>query len=105
VSDEEAVVEIEEDDMDPTGVLFTLVTAGGEMVGRFIHEDDEIIVLENPRAFVQTEKGVGFAPSVCLTGRPKPESVGFYKAGVILATPTSAEVEKLWIQATTGLVV
>jgi len=74
-------------------------------VGRFVHEDDEIIVLENPRAFVQTEKGVGFAPSVCLTGQPKPESVGFYKTSVILATPTSAEVEKLWIQATTGLVV
>ena len=104
MSDEEAVVEVEEE-VDPTGVLFTLVTAGGEMVGSFMHEDDEIIVLEKPRAFVQTEKGVGFAPSVCLTGQAKPESVGFYKSGVILATPTSNEVEKLWIQATTGLVV
>ena len=47
--------------------IVTLVTAGGEMIGRLVEHDEYSITLEKPRAFVQTEKGVGFAPSVCLT--------------------------------------
>ena len=87
------------------GTLVTLVTAGGEMVGRYLGEDDDSIKVENPRAFVQTEKGVGFAPSVCLTGKREPEMVSFGKYQVILIVETNPEIEKLWLQATTGLVV
>lgn len=85
--------------------VMTVVTAAGEMVGRLIEEDDETIVLENPRAFVQTQNGVGFAPGVCLTGVKDPETIVFNKSSVILICETNNEVEKLWLQATTGLVV
>jgi len=85
--------------------VVTLVTAGGEMVGRLKEETDTGITLESPRAFVQTEKGVGFAPSVCLTGEREPKEVTFGRGGVILMCNTSDEVSKMWLQATTGLVV
>ena len=85
--------------------VVTLVTAGGEMVGRLKEENDTGITLESPRAFVQTEKGVGFAPSVCLTGESQPNEVTFNRAGVILMCNSSDEVSKMWLQATTGLVV
>lgn len=85
--------------------VVTLVTAGGEMVGRLKEENDAGVTLESPRAFVQTEKGVGFAPSVCLTGVREPEEITFGRGGVILMCKTSDEVEKLWLQSTTGLVV
>ena len=82
----------------------TLVTAAGEMVGRLIEEDDETVVLENPRAFVQTQSGVGFAPGVCLTGAKDPETIVFNKNSVILICETNEEVEKIWLQSTTGIV-
>ena len=85
--------------------VVTLVTAGGEMVGRLKEETDAGVTLESPRAFVQTEKGVGFAPSVCLTGVREPEEITFGRGGVILMCKTSDEVEKMWLQSTTGLVV
>jgi len=85
--------------------VVTLVTAGGEMVGRLKEESDTGITLESPRAFVQTEQGVGFAPSVCLTGERTPAEITFNKAGVILMCNSSEEVSKMWLQATTGLVV
>ena len=85
--------------------VVTLVTAGGEMVGRLKEENDAGVTLESPRAFVQTEKGVGFAPSVCLTGVREPEEITFGRGGVILMCKTSDEVEKMWLQSTTGLVV
>lgn len=85
--------------------IVTLVTAGGEMIGRLVEHDEYSITLEKPRAFVQTEKGVGFAPSVCLTGVRDPEEVSFGKGSVILMVPTAEEIAKMWLQATTGLVV
>jgi len=85
--------------------IVTLVTAGGEMVGRLKEDNDMGITLESPRAFVQTEKGVGFAPSVCLTGEREPKEITFNRSGVILMCNTSEEVSKMWLQATTGLVV
>jgi len=84
--------------------VMTLVTAAGEMVGRMLEEDDETVVLENPRAFVQTQNGVGFAPGVCLTGVKNPETIVFNKNSVILMCETNEEVEKIWLQSTTGIV-
>ncbi len=85
--------------------VVTLVTAAGEMVGRFVEEDETSITLESPRAFVQTQNGVGFAPGVCLTGQKDPEKIAFNKLSVILMCDTNDEVQKIWLQATTGLVV
>ena len=85
--------------------VVTVETAGGEMGGRLKEENDAGVTLESPRAFVQTEKGVGFAPSVCLTGVREPEEITFGRGGVILMCKTSDEVEKMWLQSTTGLVV
>ena len=85
--------------------IVTLVTAAGEMVGRVSNEDETSITLENPRAFVQTRDGVGFAPGVCLTGIKDPKEVSYNKLAVIMMCETSEEVQKIWLQATTGLVV
>lgn len=84
--------------------VVTLVTAGGEMVGRLKSENDTSITLESPRAFVQTEQGVGFAPSVCLTGEREPKEITYNRAAVILMCKTATEVEKMWVQASSGIV-
>lgn len=84
--------------------VVTLVTAGGEMVGRLVSETDRGFTLKDPRAFVQTKEGVGFAPSVCLTGIREPDEITFNRTSVILMCKTSEEVEKMWLQTTTGIV-
>ena len=91
--------------MSEENPIVTLVTAGGEMVGRLYEEDEFMFTLENPRAFVQTKEGVGFAPGVCLTGIRNPDFVSFPKGNVVLMCKTNEEVEKIWIQSTTGIVV
>jgi len=85
--------------------IVTLVTAAGEMVGRVMSEDESSITLESPRAFVQTRDGVGFAPGVCLTGIKDPKEITYNKLAVIMMCETNDEVQKIWLQATTGLVV
>ena len=84
--------------------VMTVVTPAGEMVGRIKEETDTYIVMESPRAFIQSPEGMGFAPGVCMTGEANPREVTFQKAQVILISKSSDQVEKAWLQQTSGLV-
>lgn len=84
--------------------VMTVVTPAGEMIGRIKEEDDSKIVLESPRAFIQTQEGMGFAPGVCMTGEQNPKELTFYKRQVILVCKSSEQIAKAWIQQTSGLV-
>lgn len=84
--------------------VMTIVTPAGEMVGRIKDENDNTVTLESPRAFIQTQEGMGFAPGVCMTGEQNPKEMTFNKSQVILMCKSSDQVSKAWIQQTSGLV-
>ena len=84
--------------------VVTLLTPVGEIVGRFKSQTDTRITLDSPRTFVQTEQGMGFAPGICMTGKHNIDSAEINKGMVVSMIPSSDEVEKAWMQATSGLV-
>lgn len=83
--------------------VVSIVTPAGEFVGRFKSQDDLSIVLDNPRALIQTQEGMGFAPSICATAEVTGE-VSFNKNLVVFTLNTSSEVESAWQKVTSGLV-
>jgi len=83
--------------------VVTLVTIAGEIVGRYKSEEDATVVVENPRLFMQTQEGAGFAPGVCMTGDTT-SMVTFQKSTILCVIPSSAEVVKAWQQVTSGIV-
>ena len=84
--------------------VVTVVTPMGEVVGRVKEYSGESIVLENPRLFVQTQQGAGFAQGVSMTGEIDPKEVAFYFSNILCIVDTSSDAEKAWIQATSGIV-
>lgn len=84
--------------------IVCVVTPNGDIIGKLISEDDSLVTLSDPRGFVQTQEGVGFAPSVSLGCEHEPSEVSFNKAMVITVTKTHPEIEKAWRQQTSGLV-
>jgi len=52
---------------------------------------------------MQGENGIGFAPSVCMTGDTT-NTVHFNKSTILFTVKTLPEVEKAWQQATSGIV-
>ena len=83
--------------------VVSIVTTVGEFVGRFKSQDDLTIVLDNPRALIETQEGMGFAPSICATA-PVSGEVSFNKTLVAFTLNTSAEVESAWQKVTSGIV-
>ena len=59
------------------GDTVTVVTISGEYVGVLESFEDATVVLNKPRMVVQTEKGMGFAHGVAVTGEENPEEVKF----------------------------
>ena len=83
------------------GDTVTVVTISGEYVGELEHFEDATVVLKKPRMVVQTEKGMGFAHGVAVTGEENPESVTFLN--VVYVIPTNEGVKKAHTEATTGI--
>ena len=83
------------------GDVVTVVTISGEYVGILDSFEDPTVVLNKPRMVVQSEKGLGFAHGVAVTGEENPESVTFLN--VVYVIPTNKAVSKAHTEATTNI--
>lgn len=85
--------------------IVTLVTFIGEIVGRVKSINDAKITLDNPRIFMQTEQGAGFAPGICATGENHLSSAVFDRSCVLTVVKTEKQAADAWVQVTSGIVV
>ena len=84
--------------------VVSVVTSNGDIVGKLKQATDSMVILEDPRGFVQTQDGVGFAPSVSIGCDHELSEVTFNMAMVLTITKTHEEIEKAWRQQTSGIV-
>jgi len=84
--------------------VVSVVTSNGDIVGKLKQATDSMVILEDPRGFVQTQDGVGFAPSVSIGCDHELPEVTFNMAMVLTITKTHEEIEKAWRQQTSGIV-
>ena len=86
------------------GKIVSLVTLAGEYIGKFMHENNGNITLENPRMLVNAPDGkVGFARGICMTGQENPKTGMFYAGGVVIVTETNPDFASAYTEAVTGL--
>ena len=86
------------------GKIVSLVTLAGEYIGKFMHENNGNITLENPRMLINTPDGkVGFARGICMTGQENPKTGMFYAGGVVIVTETNPDFASAYTEAVTGL--
>ena len=83
------------------GDVVTVVTISGEYVGILDSFEDATVVLNKPRMVVQSDKGMGFAHGVAVTGQENPEQVTFLN--VVYVIPTNEAVKKAHTEATTSI--
>ena len=84
--------------------VVSVITNAGEYVGKFKSEGDSTFTITKPRMLISGEGGVGFARGICVTGEEDAAEITFQKTGVVFTTPTSAVVEKAYVESTTSIV-
>jgi len=87
------------------GEVVTVVTVMGEIVGRVKNVTGDYVSLKNPRLFMRTNDGVGFAPGICVSGESNPSEAMISMSTVVTICKTNDEIAKGWIEQTSGLIV
>ena len=84
--------------------VVTVVTVAFEIVGKFdgMGADGDSVTLKDPRLVMATQKGMGLAPGVAMTGEGDPDEITLYN--VICVMKTDSEVEKNYRSQVSGLV-
>jgi len=84
--------------------VVTVVTVGGEFIGKFQSEDADQVTLSDPHLVTPNGEQIGFLPTVSLTGKQPVTSVSFNKTAVICMVETQEDVAKSYRSSLTGLV-
>ena len=87
------------------GDVVAVVNMAGEYVGKFNDESPTKLTLDDPRMIVNAPEGLGFAHGICVTGVANARSAEFYTAGIVFVTAVNPEIEKAYIEATTGIII
>ena len=84
--------------------VVTVVTPAFEVVGKYVKLDsaEDTVTLKDPRLVMATQKGMGLAPGVAMTGEADPDEITLYNT--ICVMKTDSEVEKNYRSQVTGLV-
>ena len=77
---------------------------GMEIVGRFVSETDDELVVYKPRMAQMSQQGVGLIPSICATGKEPDGDFTFNKRHIMYYIESVSQIEKGWQQHTSGLV-
>ena len=84
--------------------IVCVVTPNGDIIGKLVHQSDSFVRLGDPRGFIQTQEGVGFAPSVSMGCEHDPTEVCLNMSMIITVTKAHPEIVKAWRQQTSGIV-
>ena len=85
----------------------TIVTAvllnGAEIVGRFVKEDDDTVVIYKPRLVSPQQQGLAFVPGISMTGAQPNGDFQFAKRSVLYVIETQEQIAASWQKVTSGL--
>jgi len=84
-----------------TDTVTLKTTAGEEIIGRFVEEDDKTITLQKPMAIMATQQGIGLGP---FTFTINPEAkVSINKNALLLVHKTDGEMAKQYVSSTSNI--
>ena len=85
--------------------VISVVTVGGEIVGKFLRETTTDMTIADPHMVTPNGESIGFIPAVSMTGVQSPKEVTIQKGAIVLTVKTAEEVEREWRKATSGLII
>lgn len=87
------------------GTISTFVMINGaEIIGRFVEETNNTVIVEKPRMVQVTQNGVGLVNGICMTGKEPKGKFTFPKKSILYIVETADELASGWTQQTTGIV-
>lgn len=82
-------------------ILSIKLSSGEEVIGKYVKDTDEHLILDRPLMLAMSQKGVGMAP-VLMTVNPE-SKLKFSKTAVMVVAESDQEIAKQYLYQTTGI--
>ena len=89
--------------MKANSIVTAVLLNGAEIVGRFVEENEDTIIIYKPRLVSPQQQGLAFVPGISMTGVEPNGDFQFAKHSVLYVIETQEQIASSWQKVTSGI--
>ena len=91
--------------MTKDDVVTVVLINGAEIIGKFVEDRDQTIVINKPRMVQVTQEGMAMVPGICMTGEEPAGNFQFNKSGVLFVIKTVEQLATQYQSMTSSIII
>ena len=86
-------------------IVTVVFVNGAEVIGKFVEQLDQVVVINKPRMVQITQEGMAMVPGICMTGEEPKGNFQFSKNNVLFIINTVEQLANQYQQMTSSIVI
>lgn len=91
--------------MKKDDIVTVVLINGAEVIGRFVEEKDNTLVINKPRMVQVTQEGMAMVPGICMTGEEPKGDFQFNRSGVLFVINTVEQLATQYSSMTSSIII
>jgi len=91
--------------MTKDDVVTVVFVNGAEVIGKFVEQLDQVIVINKPRMVQITQEGMAMVPGICMTGEEPKGDFQFNKNNVLFVIKTVEQLATQYQSMTSSIII
>ncbi len=91
--------------MKKDDIVTVVFVNGAEVIGKFVEQLDQVIVINKPRMVQITQEGMAMVPGICMTGEEPKGDFQFNKNNVLFVIKTISQLANQYEQMTSSIII
>ena len=91
--------------MKKDDVVTVVFVNGAEVIGKFVEQLDQVIVINKPRMVQITQEGMAMVPGICMTGEEPKGDFQFNKNNVLFVINTVEQLATQYSSMTSSIII
>lgn len=91
--------------MKKDDIVTVVFVNGAEVIGKFVEQLDQVIVINKPRMVQITQEGMAMVPGICMTGEEPKGDFQFNKNNVLFAIKTIEQLATQYSSMTSSIII
>jgi len=91
--------------MKKDDIVTVVFVNGAEVIGKFVEQLDQVIVINKPRMVQITQEGMAMVPGICMTGEEPKGDFQFNRSGVLFVINTVEQLATQYSSMTSSIII
>ena len=91
--------------MKKDDIVTVVFVNGAEVIGKFVEQLDQVIVINKPRMVQITQEGMAMVPGICMTGEEPKGDFQFNKNNVLFVIKTISQFANQYSEMTSSIII